>query len=528
MRLYAFLLVAGAALCARAASIPVAETEKKLIDIVPDNLDKLPEKTSSEQELIDQANTINDVDNKLRAKPEDIPVEVIVENAQPVLKTDEEQDEEIIRPAIDLRNPGPPQRQEHETQNPEFYASEQQTVALFKQGIQDAQNVLRQGFQGITDGIQHIAETNEPIQTIQLSIQSLRDSFTAQLVKVNATIQSYLNTESASIDKPGVEQTKAGFLQVEQGLSKLRNDFNREVSTLSSGVDIVAALKADSEATNESSGSTNAPGSEAPTSAPVWPIVQIVNNIRETFQHNLQIVQESFNNVIQGQFNQGSSTAAPSAEIQSDSQVTSAPAATGTTNIFEGIQNGLQNQFNQIGSFFNPGQGTNQGQAQNPSAAQNPGQQGILGFFNPQQVIDNISDFWRPKPSTQAPQGTPVSSGQSAQTPSKPEETAVKPDSKPESHEEPAKPAAGAEAPAQADAITPAGPIRQILQNNPITKGIAGAVQRLQNMNNPEKPRDEGTAEQVNNLEQDNPDVKPEKKGHGPNTGELEITQTIT
>lgn len=477
MRLHALLLVTGAALCVRAASIPVAEIEKKIIEVVPDNIDKLPENTSSEQELIDQANTIKDVNNKLRTKPEDIPVKVFDENAFSPL-SDVDVEEEINRPAPDLRNPGPPQRQEHETQNPEYYASEQQKVTLFKQSINEAQNVLRQGFQGITDGIQNIIETNEPILTLQQNIQSLRDSFTAQIVKVNGTIQSFLNTESASIGEPVVEQTKAGFLQIEQGLFKLRNDFNRGVSTLAGGVEVVAALKADSETPNDSS--SPSPASPTPSPVPASPFLQIVQNMATQFQESLKNMTETINKYTQGQswnpFNQPSgTTATPSVPsgAQSDSQVTSAPS----NNFFQQIQN----QFN--GGFNKPaGQGWD--------------------------FVNNLFSIFQPKPAGQAPQGTP---GQPpAQTPSKPEEA------KPETNRD--KPAAVAETPAPAATVTPAGPIRQILQNNPITQGIAGAVQRIQNLNNPEKPRDEQTAAQTKKSSEDK--TEPEsKKGGGSNNG---------
>lgn len=504
MRLYAFLLVAGAAICVRAASIPVAETEKKLMDNIPDNLDKLPE-----QELIDQANTSKDVDNKLRTKPEDIPVEVIVENAQPALKADE-QDEEIIRPVPDLRNPGPPQRQEHETQNPEYYSSEQQTIALFKQSINNARNVLIQGFQGITDGIQHIIATNEPIQSLQKNIQSLRDSFTAEMVKVNATIQSYLSSESVAVDKPAAEETKAGFHQIEQGLFKLRNEFNKGVSTLADGVEVVALLKADSEAQTDSSSASSASPSPAPApAASAMNITALMQSIANNMQNALSNMSETLNKVSQswnpfgqniGQNSGSASNATVPAEAQSDAQVTSAPPATNNP-LFQGFHQFSTNIQNFTGQFLG-------------TIFQPQGSGGFVQNFN--NFLNGILPINRP--AGQAPQGT-----QPAQTGSKPEETATKPETKPEikpePQSEPAKPAAGAETAPQAAAVTPVGPIRQILQNNPITQSIAGAVQRLQNINNPEKPRDGQPAEQIKNLDEEKADTE-SKKGGGPNTGE--------
>ncbi|XP_047028688.1 uncharacterized protein LOC124636581 [Helicoverpa zea] len=481
MRLYALLLVASAALHARAATIP--ETEKKLIDIVPDNLDKLPENTSSEQELIDQANTIKDVENKLRVKPEDIPVEVIVEDAQPALKAGNEEEEELNRPEPDLRNPGPPQRQEHETQNPEYYASEQQTIILFRQSVNEAQNVLRQKFQGIADSIQNMIGNNEPIQTLQQNILSLRDGFSAQMNKLNATIQSYLNTETVDADKPDVEQTKASFHQIEKGLFKLRNDFQSGMNTLVDVVGVSGMGKADNEVA--SSGATAVSPTQAPAAGPLQ-IFQYLQNMQtavtNTFKNITDTITQTWN---------PSTTAAPAIiGVQSDAQVTPA-TATSAPNIWQNLQN-------QINHFISP----NQNQ-QNPLF---PGAGGIGAVF--QNGIQNFINMLRPE--NQAPAAV---AGQPAVQPS---ESASKPSS--EAQAEPAKPVQAVEPAAQVAAVTPApGPIRQMLQNNPITKGITGAVQRLQNINNPEKPRD---SEQAKDTAEDKADSETQKGHGGPNNGD--------
>ncbi|XP_021181147.3 uncharacterized protein LOC110369876 [Helicoverpa armigera] len=489
MRLYALLLVASAALHARAATIP--ETEKKLIDIVPDNLDKLPENTSSEQELIDQANTIKDVENKLRVKPEDIPVEVIVEDAQPALKAGNEEEEELNRPEPDLRNPGPPQRQEHETQNPEYYASEQQTIILFRQSVNEAQNVLRQKFQGIADSIQNMIENNEPIQTLQQNILSLRDGFSAQMNKLNATIQSYLNTETADAEKPDVEQTKASFHQIEKGLFKLRNDFQSGMNTLVDVVGVSGMGKADNEVA--SSGATAVSPTQAPAAGPGVQFFQYLQNMQtavsNTFKNITDTITQTWN---------PSTTAAPAIiGVQSDAQVTPA-TATSAPNIWQNLQN-------QINNIIYP----NQNQ-QNPLF---PGAGGIGVAI--QNGVQNFMNIFRP--GNQAPAavaGQPAV--QPTQTEPKPSESASKPSS--EAQAEPAKPVQAAEPAAQVAAVTPApGPIRQILQNNPITKGITGAVQRLQNINNPEKPRD---SEQAKDTAEDKADSETQKGHGGPNNGD--------
>uniref|UniRef100_A0A2A4K8T2 Uncharacterized protein n=1 Tax=Heliothis virescens TaxID=7102 RepID=A0A2A4K8T2_HELVI len=496
MRLYALLLVASAALHARAATIP--ETEKKLIDIVPDNLDKLPENTPSEQELIDQANTIKDVENKLKIKPEDIPVEVIVEDSQPALKAGNEQDEEVNRPEPDLRNPGPPQRQEHETQNPEYYASEQQAILLFRQSVNEAQNVLRQKFQGIADSIQNMIGNNEPIQTLQQNILSLRDGFSAQMNKLNATIQSYLNTESSGADKPDVEQTKASFHQIEKGLFKLRNDFQSGMNTLVDVVGVAGMGKAD----NEVASAGAPPVSASP--APAGPGIQFFQYLQ-----NMQTaVSNTFKNITDT-ITQNWSPSTPATPVvvggvQSDAQVTPA-TVTSAPNIWQNLQN-------QITSIISPGQ------SQSPlfPGFPQPGSGGIGAAF--QNGVQNLINIFRPgnsAPPTAAAQPSPAVQPQPAQTVVKPSEPASKPSS--EAQAEPAKPAEPVEQPAQAAAATPAaGPIRQILQNNPITKGITGAVQRLQNINNPEKPRD---SEQAKETAEDKADTE-SQKGHGPNSGD--------
>ncbi|CAH0625687.1 unnamed protein product [Chrysodeixis includens] len=504
MRLYAFLLLTAAALHARAASIPDLSAEKKLVDVVPDSLDKAPEVSSSEQELLDQANTIKDVDNKLRTKPEVIPVEVIVEDAQAALKTSEnaEDSEEIDRPTPDLRNPGPPQRQEHETQNPEYYVAEQETILNFKKSVSDAQIYLKQGLQGITDGIQKVLENNEPLQTIQQSIKSLREGFTDQLSKINGTVQNYLNSENANVNKPGIEQTKANFHQIEKGLNVFKNEFNNRVKTLADGVEVVASLKAENEKPSESNPPAPAP---APAPAPPAatggqnPVAQYIQSLQNTFGNALNNVNQVLSNFTQtanwpNPFAQPSTTTALPAGAQADTAITAPNQPSGPANIFQSLQN-------QFSSFFQPSQTNNQNIAIFPTPA--PGQFGsgsgpfVQAFQNAQQNIANLFQF-RPLTPPAATSAPAISSTAQPQTQ-----------------------APVASSAAQADAVTPAGPVRQLILNNPISQGIAGAVQKVQNLNNPEKPRE------VERVEEEKAAVvaqaEPENaldRGHGagPNT----------
>lgn len=505
MRLYAFLLFAVAALHARAATIPASITEKKLIEVIPEELDKSPENISSEQELIDQTNTIKDVENKLRVKLEDIPVKVIVEDAQPALKTDDGKDEsqDINRPRPDLRNPGPPQRQEHETQNPEYYATEQQTIFKFKQSLKDTQNILQKEFQGISEGIQNMLRNKVQIPEVQQSIRSLRESFTAQINKLNGTIQNYLQADSSSITQPAVEQIKASFHQIEEGLNTLRHDFNREVENLADGVEVVASLKADNEKpveSNPSSASTVAPTNPSPPPASSNPLQFISDRIQNMVYMFGNMTQNlGWNNIL----NPASSTTAVPEGTQSDTQVPAAAQPGGHFNItqifpsqaapFQQTWNTIQNLFQGFPNFLNLP---------------------MLGAQTPQGTQSA-----KPSASTQpAPAAEPTSVPQ----PSKPTETSTKP----EAQASPAQPVAAT----QAAAVTPFAPIRQILQNNPISKGIADAVQRLQNLNNPDKPREVEKLEESNTEEEKKQDEdksvgESKKKGHyygtgGANTGE--------
>ncbi|XP_075976756.1 uncharacterized protein LOC142976989 [Anticarsia gemmatalis] len=508
MRLYASLLLAACALAAaRAATLPdtVVPVDVVPADIVPDVVpqDKAPENAASEQELIDQANTINDVDNTLRVKPADIPVQVVVDNAEQALKASNAA-EDIVRPPVDLRNPGPPQRQEHETQNPEFYAAEQQLVLNYKNNINNAEAVLRQGFQGVSENIQDMWHSSEYFKKILGSIENLSDSFTAEMNRLNGTIQRYLKPvsqpDSDNVVNPVKEETKANFENVESGLNALKNDFTKGVNTLSDGVFAIAALKAESENPPASTGTTPA---QASNNQPFGILMDYVAQMQSNMQSGLRNISQSLNNyVTQAQsqgwfFGQQSSTAAPAASnpagTQADTQAPApAPPANNWFNLpnpFAGLLNGNQNNQQVNGPF----------------------QQAIQNF-------QNFQNWFQPnRPEAQIPAGATSQPPAQSTASSNNEQTTSKTPQTDGDKEQPAS-----AQPNQAAAVTPLGPIRQILQNNPITQGIAGAVQRLQNINNPEKPREPQVVKPAEKPQT----VEEKPKGHPPAVGDNNISDS--
>lgn len=470
MRLHASLLFVLFASAARAATIPDDVTIEKKLAIPQENIEKIQEIESSDPGQIDQSNVINDVDNKLRTNAAEVPVKV--QNVDQALKTSEESDE-IIRPAVDLKNPGPPQRQEHETQNPEFYSAEQDFAQTYKNNINKAHVFLKQGFQGITDGIQNLFENNEQIQGVRISIQKLREDFVSQIDKLNGTVQSYLEAGSSDSVSPDDEQTKANIQVIETGLNAIKDDFNKGVKTLTEGVEVLSAVRAQNEKQEPNQPSTTSP---SPTPAGSGnPLMNLISG----FQNNVQSGMANLTNTISNFISQGpsifrpgsSSTAAPVDGQPAGTQADS-PLGQGPTLPFGGFGSGtgplilafqtFQNSFQQF--FSNPLQG--------------------------------ISIFGNQPSSTTKPSESTATEN-SSNTTSQSDQVRV------------------TQAPAtQVEPVTQPGPIRQILQNNPISQGIAATVQRLQNINNPEKPRE------TEKSSPDTPVSEDKKKGHSSGSGE--------
>ncbi|NP_001139414.2 urbain precursor [Bombyx mori] len=503
MKLHAALLLTTFVLAARAASIPdkVPEAEDKPLNVV--------ENLSSEQELIDQANTIKDIDNSLRANKKevvDIPVKVIVEEIKPSLKSDLEnvevpdENEEIKRPLVDLRNPGPPQHQEHETQNPEHHEDAEKIVSSVKNDINTAEIALRQGFQEVSDGIGKWYARTEQINELQASLQHFQENFGAQIQKLNETL--HFIKPADTIAAPSVEETqnKASFETIESGLKSLETNFNSGLNQLSEGIQIVATFKADGEAAAESSSTAPAQSTTASTvtstNGPTNPLIQMVTNLQNSFLSGMANLTQAINNWNSNQawsvpnIFGGASTAAPQSDVQGDATTTTQRPAP------------WQNLPSQISNFFNPqGQNSNQ---QNQSGQQSQAPSGL--FSGVQNFPFNFLNLLQPNrpgaQSTEKPAEATSTNGAASAAPdiAKPSESNLPTETKPE------QPAAG--------------PLKQIFENSPVLQGIAGAVKKIQTtVNNPVKPRDSEVVEETKSDQEKGGVILLPVHGHGGHGG---------
>lgn len=462
----AHLLLAAAVLhAACAASIP--DPHSKLIPDLSDVEIKDPFDKEAAPEIADQTNVIKDLENGLRVKPAGIPVEVLVEDSRPAIKTNEvaDDDEEIKRPAIDLRNPGPPQRQEHETQNADHFSDAQNKLSAVRETIMQTQDLLRQGVKGVGDDISNWLSTNEQMNAIQNNIQALKESFTAQIQKLNEGIQELAASQTS---KPQVtpEQTlnNSHFNEVETSIKILENNFNNGVRALSEGVNIVNILRAEDESAAAASPglTTSATVEAASTASSTADGQNFLTNFIEGFQTSMVASFDRVTNLLGLPIGSNRTTTTLAPGVLADTPV-SAPQ-----NPLVAWANNFQQNFPNI---FPLGQGqqgqtgSNQDQTtRQPVFAQvqqNVGNafQSLIGLFNSPPAKPNTPD-------TTETNVVPV---------------------KPTGEKQQETPAADA-LPAPA---APAGPIQQILSNSPVVQGIASTVQRIQSsINNPEKPRD--------------------------------------
>ncbi|XP_061717851.1 uncharacterized protein LOC133525569 isoform X1 [Cydia pomonella] len=440
------LVLALAALLAPARSASIATPEKKLGDPIKDVLDTEAQKAP--EEPIDQANTIKDIDNQLLKKAEPIPVKVVVEDVAPVVKDSEDT---VKRVEIDLKHPGEPQRQEHETQNPEHYEDDSAPVATIKQMIKDSQEAFNQRFKDVSECIGEWLLDNKPEISLKDSIKDLQETFMENIEKVNSTIQSYWNQDKADSEK------KVEIKKVQTGLKVLEEKFETGVQDLNNGVRNLAVLKE----TRDDASTTTAkpPGIQFPG---------FVTNFWTSVTNGFSNVTNQFQNII----GQGSNATGASG-LQSDET----SASTSKPTVFQAIQNQIQGIF--------------QGRPQGAQSDEQPA--GQTGPFA--QVIQNVPllqnfvNFIQPKPQSNEP-SKPTQPAQSTNI----EGSNVVP-------AEPAKPADQQQKkPDEAPAPASQGPIQQIIQRNPIAQSIAGAVQKIQHtINNPEKPR-EGTTEEEGDV----------------------------
>ncbi|XP_022113222.2 protein piccolo-like [Pieris rapae] len=511
MRLYALL-----ALCVYARAATISLPDRKIDDLDNVDLDNLV----SEPELVDQANTVKDIDNSLRNA---IPVKVI----QDVKKIDENSNDyipegdslDVKRAPIDLNNPGSPQRQEHETQNPESYSDAQKAVFAIKQTIEDTQEVFTLGLKGISENFNKLFANNEKLSTIQQNIVNLKSAFNEQVLKLNNTIKSYIKPDK-------VEEAESEVKAVETRLRVLESNFESGVHTLSEGVELLAIMKEEDEAARAEADAAGNPQAASSTQPPVAqnnPVMQFLYNFQQGMANSIA----NLNNAVQGVFNPNANQGQGQPQ-QSSSQ----PGGNFVGGLFQGIQlpfgqqgqqnaqagqaqqkppgtsadepaqtgwrppNIIQQVQNQWNNLVNGGQNPQQAQQQ-PS--QNPIGQAIQGF---------VSIFSRPN-GNQNQQSTPQSSNQAAgnsagsvEKPSAdvPQGVNVVPVDPVPQQPQPAVPIAQPEAaqPVQTAAEQP-GPIRQLVQNNPIIKGLQTVATRI---TQPDRPRE-------------SVDKNADSKGHG-------------
>nr|XP_026490299.1 uncharacterized protein LOC113396539 [Vanessa tameamea] len=547
MRLYTFILtLCVCALHVRAASI---SSEKKLDDL--DNVDL--DNVALEPELIDQV-TVKDVDNNLRKTIVDIPVKIVEEptvldeNSNDYVPKD---DESIIikRVDIDLANPGPPQRQEHETQNPENYGEKEKAVFGIKKSIEDTKKIFNQGIQELSHNFKNLFGNNEDLPAIKNNLQNLRHTFTDQIVKLNETIIKNLNPDSSQTIKESEKKLKI----VESQLQNLQKKFEVGVDTLTEGVEVLTIIREEDEtaktksiiseerevAKQDTLTSANPESQQGATSSTLAPTVSSTNAPASSnpimtwlsnFQNDITSAFTNFQTTIQNNWigipffqgapnsNQGTDTTVQNppaqgqntvpAGAQSDTAVTQAtPAPWGPQAIIQQIQN-----------LINPGQNSQQAaqgqQTTAPAANNGP-------FANTIQSI--VQFIQRPNQAqTQPPANpTPASAGSTNPTSTNSDKTdASQADAIPVPNQQ-AQPVPQS-APAQ-QPLGQNGPIQQLVQNNPIIKGIQSAVQRLQGTPNPETPRNE--------IIKDNSEEKVELKGRpGVNTsnqGDIDISGVV-
>ncbi|XP_023940440.2 fibrous sheath CABYR-binding protein [Bicyclus anynana] len=540
MRAHAFLL----ALCvcahhARAASIPQ--------DL--DNVD------------------LDDDINVVIGKAADIPVKVIEEpvideNSNDYIPPD---DVNVVvkRIEVDLRNPGPPQRQEHETQNPDNQSDNDKVVVAIRHSLQQTEEVFNEGLKHVSDSFKTFLQADEDLPLIQQNIKNLKDTFAGQFEKLNATIRSYLPVPAAS-DESAVNP-KAEVIQAH--LKFLDNSFQLGVGTLAEGVEVYSiikeedeaekaiALKADLKAEPEVAAAASEPAKPAehppaqpapanpapPASPPFLPWNQYLTNLQNSIGGIFQTLTSSITNTFGNNNNpngqaqappnpvvnfiqgipsifQGTNTVAqppaatpekpqdPPANAQAD-PVPAAPATPAPWSP-QAILQSVQTTWNNI---VNPGQ-NNQPQNQQP----NPPQQQPTNNNPFQQAYQNFVSFITP----QTPQAQQPANPQPAAPAAVPPPPATTPESA--SAIKPEAPVQGSNAvpapvndqpqqqPTQANpAPVQPGPIQQLVQNNPIIKGIQDAVQRIQGTPNPETPREEPIKEEEKKEEVVDP------KGHG-------------
>ncbi|XP_072929827.1 uncharacterized protein [Epargyreus clarus] len=517
MRSYALLIFALAVLGARAATIP-APTEAEKLPNESEALDNVSlDNNVSEQELSDRPNIIKEAENEIPMA--NVPVEIIEE--QSVLKTialkedsndyvpDNDDSTNIKRVEIDLNNPGPPQRQEHDSQNPINYIDKERAVAVVQKSIAESQNTFNHALQDITQVFQKFAANKENLEGVQTNIKTLKQNVNLQVTKLSDTIDSYLNPEGVKVieDVSHIEEVK-------NSLRSLQDKINTGMDVLYEGADVLSILKEEDEKdlpdkisgkadnVNVASTATGTSPTPTPPISSTLPPPNLFESFMTSFQNTVGTAFTNMGNMVQNFINPNQN------QNQQPPQQGAAPAGTQSDQPAASTQR--PNLFQYLQTVFNPGannqQQTDQNQNQNPpfSISQlNPANyfgQIMSNIFQqqPQQINQQTSQTSNVnQPASDTPvQAVPVTPAPAQASNSVPAAPAPQPQpaSAPQTVQNP---------PAQV------GPIQQIVQNNPIVKGITNAVQRIQGLSNPSTPRD--TPKSPNGENSDG-------KGHGSGT----------
>ncbi|CAH0727256.1 unnamed protein product, partial [Brenthis ino] len=497
MRLYTFVALCACALYVRAASIP--SSEKKIDDLDNVDLDNV------ESELVDQP-IVQDLDNNLR-KASDIRVKVIEE---PVVLDENSNDYipnkdesiNIKRLEIDLNNPGPPQRQEHETQNPENYGEKEKGVYAIIQKTKEAESVYTKGLKEVSDSLLNINEESDKFPVVLENLKNFNESFSIEIEKLNDTIRSHLESKPAELD--GESQKDPKLKIVESAIQNLKLNFKIVVDTLNEGIELLsiirdqdepiksatkALVKEEIEAVKESaSNSATQPAAQGSGSsnwfssltAILQNFLPVNNNMNNIFQNF------SFPNIISGSGGQSSTAQQPTkpsgAQSDESAPASSAPAPGIALWTPQGIFHNI------IQLISRPSQSVSQQPTNSNSTPEKEG----APPKQPEKESGVQADAIPP----------PVSASAASPAPAKAED------------QQPVQPAILPQAaPEQQAVVTPeqpaqSGPIQQFVQNNPIIKGIQSAVQRLQGSPNSETPRNEIVE---NDMKED---AELENKGH--------------
>ncbi|XP_041981658.1 protein app1-like [Aricia agestis] len=457
---------------------------------------------------------------------------------------------------LDLKNPGPPQRQEHETQNPGHYGGQERALIAIQEKLDRARGIFEEQIRSMSASFDALVHGSDNLPVIHEQVRHLKTSFSSQLDELNDTIQTYvqpcgedLKTSLQPADEP------AG---IESNLKEVQQNFDNGISMISEGLELISILKEEDEAALKMQAKDDAGTTSTTTLAPAT-VAQTQGFFQNAFNTFSNMMSNSFQNFqnglsnLAGQVQPAAPAAAPPAAAGVQADAPNAPVT--QRPIAQGIQN-VQNFFSNIlnrpqtpAILQQPNQPSNAVGAQPAPAPASPPQQQaspvpqaqptaqpqsgpIAQFIQNNPIVQRVTSFLRPQPTPQpVPQATPPvaqPSQQPAQPQAQPLTQPSEPQAQPQPPSQPAKaqPAAEAQA-AQPQAAKPQaaqpqaaqpqaaqqvaqtaaaqpGPIQQIVQNNPIIRGLQAAVQRVQSPRpqDPSKPREND-----------------EEKGHGGHGG---------